>query len=445
MAAPPPAPPPSPRRLDLSQPAQPPSSFPSSSPTTTTDSASTGSLPRRSTHAAPAARKRFSLDLPLLRRRLSPRPAAGHPGHDNDEHPIGHQARVLYAVITGVVPEPAPTRPRLRVLSLSASTSSGARRRKAQAATSAVPRSLSSSSIAGPELQQAHAQGVRARKHQEEEHREHGSTGQECRAVPHVKPKALKKLKADLVKADKARAIVADLKRLEVPLDELPAPASSLDLSREEPTCASSPRRKVVRAYCLSSVVDDAAAPPWAASSSSLPSPPSPPRTDPTLRLVTFGTDLPLLSPGALGGLAGAKSGAFELLADLSGALVEKSGAHEGVYGLPQDRVSVLIYWWGFEIALPPPAIRTLSSVASVQSSFFTFLQAFTLAGGAPELAPFVRYISSYCDMEWQAIKAQNRGKGVVLAATWLLPVALVPRPWDFPLRPPSSTLGRPL
>lgn len=183
---------------------------------------------------------------------------------------------------------------------------------------------------------------MRARKGLEEEDA-HGSKGHECRAVPHVKPKALKKLKADLVKADKARAIVADLKRLEVPLDEPSAPSSSIDLFLDEQVGARPALHKVVRAYALPPIVDADGAPPSAAPTSSPPCPPSPPRSEPTLRLIPFGADLPPMSPGALGGLAGAKSGAFELLADVSGALVEKSGAHEGVYGLPQDRVSVLI------------------------------------------------------------------------------------------------------
>lgn len=46
--------------------------------------------------------------------------------------------------------------------------------------------------------------------------------------------------------------------------------------------------------------------------------------------------------------------------------------------------------------------------------------------------------------MEFSAIQSQSKGgKGVVLAATWLLPVALVPRPWDFPPQPPSKEKGR--
>jgi len=66
--------------------------------------------------------------------------------------------------------------------------------------------------------------------------------------------------------------------------------------------------------------------------------------------------------------------------------------------------------------------LRHLDSVHSVSNTAFTFLQALVVSGGAPELAPLVRYFSAYMDMEWSAIKGQNQGKGVVLAATWLLP-----------------------
>lgn len=37
-------------------------------------------------------------------------------------------------------------------------------------------------------------------------------------------------------------------------------------------------------------------------------------------------------------------------------------------------------------------------------------------------------------------IKRADEGKGVVCTATWLLPVALVPRPWDFPDPLPPHT-----
>ncbi|GAA5823933.1 hypothetical protein JCM3770_004137 [Rhodotorula araucariae] len=391
-----------------------------------------GDRPTVACNAAPSATptRRFSLDL--FRR---PHTRSVHPEHDDAERPIGHQARVLYALITGSIP-PAPPSPRKPSISVVCKTAGRSPRPMAGV--------LSLATLAEPALSMEKARGARARKGMEEK----------CRPVPHVKPKTLKKLKADLVNADKARAIVADLHRMDVPLDDSSGPAIPLG-----GTPAATPKRRVSRGYAL---------PPL--DTAETPSPIQPTdigsaadNGDAEIPLLSFGTGLPPTSPGALGGLAAAKSGAFEILADVTGALIEKSGAHDGVYAVPQDRVSVFVYWWGFEICLPPPAIRTLSSVASVQSSIFTFLQAFVLAGGislrisgahvpqlnsahvatagAPELAPFVRYISSYCDIEWQAIKAQNKGSGAVLAATWLLPVALVPRAWDFPVRraPPAQ------
>jgi hypothetical protein len=38
---------------------------------------------------------------------------------------------------------------------------------------------------------------------------------------------------------------------------------------------------------------------------------------------------------------------------------------------------------------------------------------------GVREILPFVRYFSQYIDLEFNAIKAQDRGKGVICAATW--------------------------
>jgi hypothetical protein len=68
------------------------------------------------------------------------------------------------------------------------------------------------------------------------------------------------------------------------------------------------------------------------------------------------------------------------------------------------------------------------------------FLSALSLMNdGVREILPFIRYISQFIDFEFSAIKAQNRGKGVVCAATWIMPAAMVPRPWDFPDPPPPK------
>lgn len=51
---------------------------------------------------------------------------------------------------------------------------------------------------------------------------------------------------------------------------------------------------------------------------------------------------------------------------------------------------------------------------------------------GVREVLPFVRYMGQFVDFEWGEIKGVDEGRGVVCAATWIMPAALVPRPWDF-------------
>ncbi|KAF7428134.1 hypothetical protein PC9H_007353 [Pleurotus ostreatus] len=109
---------------------------------------------------------------------------------------------------------------------------------------------------------------------------------------------------------------------------------------------------------------------------------------------------------------------------------------HTDVYP-PLDRMSVLTYWWGLEVALPPPSLQYLSNAQSISSSLMNFLSAIALINnGVREILPFVRYISQFVDFEFSAIQGQDRGNGVVCAATWIMPAAMVPRPWDFPSPP---------
>ncbi|KAJ6586918.1 hypothetical protein DFH09DRAFT_238456 [Mycena vulgaris] len=110
---------------------------------------------------------------------------------------------------------------------------------------------------------------------------------------------------------------------------------------------------------------------------------------------------------------------------------------HKGVHP-PTDRMSVLTYWWGLEIVLPPPTLEYLSNTQSIAGTVVNFLTALSLINnGVREILPFVRYIAQFIDFEFNAIKRQNQGKGVVCASTWIMPAALVPRPWDFP--PPEQ------
>lgn len=100
----------------------------------------------------------------------------------------------------------------------------------------------------------------------------------------------------------------------------------------------------------------------------------------------------------------------------------------------------MLTYWWGLEVVLPEPTVRYLGTVDSISHALVNLLTVLALmSGGVREILPFVRYISQFIDFEWSAVKAQDKGKGVVCAATWIMPAALVPRPWDFPDPPPKN------
>jgi hypothetical protein len=58
--------------------------------------------------------------------------------------------------------------------------------------------------------------------------------------------------------------------------------------------------------------------------------------------------------------------------------------------------------------------------VKSISSTVMNFLTALSIMyEGVREILPFVRYLSQYIDFEFNTIKAQDRGKGVVCAATW--------------------------
>ncbi len=67
-------------------------------------------------------------------------------------------------------------------------------------------------------------------------------------------------------------------------------------------------------------------------------------------------------------------------------------------------------------------------------------------------LVPFIGYIGAFIAWSWGAIRTFDRGYGVILSATWLLPVALIPGSWDesdfpkgqgFPLPPMQQQFMR--
>jgi hypothetical protein len=56
----------------------------------------------------------------------------------------------------------------------------------------------------------------------------------------------------------------------------------------------------------------------------------------------------------------------------------------------------------------------------SIASTAINFLTALSLVNnGVREILPFVRYIAQFMDFEFDTIKKQDEGRGVVCAATW--------------------------
>lgn len=69
---------------------------------------------------------------------------------------------------------------------------------------------------------------------------------------------------------------------------------------------------------------------------------------------------------------------------------------------------------------LPPPTLVYLSKEPSISTAVINFLTAMSMINnGVREILPFVRYISQFVDFEFKAILKQDRGAGVVCAATW--------------------------
>ncbi|KAI8457203.1 hypothetical protein BY996DRAFT_829589 [Phakopsora pachyrhizi] len=146
------------------------------------------------------------------------------------------------------------------------------------------------------------------------------------------------------------------------------------------------------------------------------------------LNLLVFGG-----SVGDISGAMGQNSGFFDEMASYSGGLVEGSQSHENLIGIvPKDRMSVWSYWWGFEISIPQPSMKNLESKKSISATVLVILIGLASSSGIIEILPVLKYLSNYLDLEWKAVQSQNKGNGVVIAATWVLPMILIPRPWDF-------------
>ncbi|TFK41992.1 hypothetical protein BDQ12DRAFT_349868 [Crucibulum laeve] len=112
-------------------------------------------------------------------------------------------------------------------------------------------------------------------------------------------------------------------------------------------------------------------------------------------------------------------------------------------------QISLLTTWWGYRLYLPPPVMEILDGTslkataraAMITSALKWLLDKIPLMIVPPQLraavtllkrlSPVVGYVGVFVAWSWGRVRACDKGNGVVLTATWLLPVAVVPMAWD--------------
>ncbi|KAI6046160.1 hypothetical protein EDC04DRAFT_3016203 [Pisolithus marmoratus] len=91
---------------------------------------------------------------------------------------------------------------------------------------------------------------------------------------------------------------------------------------------------------------------------------------------------------------------------------------HKGVI-VPVDRISVLTYWWGLEVCLPPPTLVHIQSAACTR-----------LCVTGPSDCDY-RSSMKACERYFPS-STEGKGVSAVLNIPRIMPIALVPRAWDF-------------
>ncbi|KAK7015834.1 hypothetical protein VNI00_019054 [Paramarasmius palmivorus] len=119
-----------------------------------------------------------------------------------------------------------------------------------------------------------------------------------------------------------------------------------------------------------------------------------------------------------------------------------------------RTNLSIQALWWGYRIFLPPPVLAVLSDKtieatkrAAMVTTALTWLFSNLPLKMFPvpmqpailmlqQLVPYLGYVGTFITWSWGTIKSYDVGYGVILSATWILPVALIPGTWqayDFP------------
>ncbi|CDW98996.1 hypothetical protein, partial [Sporisorium scitamineum] len=137
------------------------------------------------------------------------------------------------------------------------------------------------------------------------------------------------------------------------------------------------------------------------------------------------------------------------------------AGGQKRVWVPSSTKVSIHASWWGYNLYLPQAVLDSMDGdvdeaekIANLFNKCLTYILN-NVPAGLPAsfaavvtilkaIAPTTGYISTFIGWSWDTIKSFNKGQGVVLSATWILPVALIPRAWDAPANPSTSTPATP-
>ncbi|KIJ55591.1 hypothetical protein M422DRAFT_240201 [Sphaerobolus stellatus SS14] len=125
-----------------------------------------------------------------------------------------------------------------------------------------------------------------------------------------------------------------------------------------------------------------------------------------------------------------------------------------------QTKVSLQAFWWGYRIYLPPPVMLALNDKsleatkrAAMIAAALTWLVSHIPLGMIPpqvrpvvavakEIVPLFSYVGAFIAWSWNTVKGFDKGNGVILTATWILPIAIVPGTW-FPTESSQSRVDR--
>ncbi|KAJ7204452.1 hypothetical protein GGX14DRAFT_140714 [Mycena pura] len=120
----------------------------------------------------------------------------------------------------------------------------------------------------------------------------------------------------------------------------------------------------------------------------------------------------------------------------------------EHIHWVPsKTKISLQVLWWGYRLYLPPPVMKKLDSAHLTAAKRGTMLitalkyllEKIPVMMLPPQirpalvvlkrLTPYLGYVGVFVTWSWKAIMDHDQGDGVVLLATWLIPVALLPHP----------------